>query len=78
MTLRENMKSTGRTARGRCLKNIIHSDLNNKSTCLTLNIPHDLACHTCKPKLCVLTARRVNKKSKSERQKSKRNRCQKM
>ena len=67
MTLREKMRSTGRTARGRCLKNIIQSDINNKSTCLTLNIPHEIACHTCKPKLCVLTARRVNKKSKSER-----------
>ena len=72
------MNSTRRTARGRCLKNIIQSDINNKSTCLTLNIPHEIACHTCQPKLCVLTTRRVNKKTKSERQKSKRNRCQQM
>ena len=78
MTLREKMNSTRRTARGRCLKNIIQSDINSKSTCLTLNIPHDIACHICQPKLCVLTTRRVNKKTKSERQKSKRNRCQQM
>ena len=57
MTLREKMRSTGRTVRGRCLKNIIQSDINNKSTCLTLNIPHEIACHICKPKLCVLACK---------------------
>ena len=54
------------------------SDLNNKSTCINLSIPIDIACHHYKPKLCILTHRRVNKKSKSERQKSTRSRCQQL
>lgn len=56
------MKRSNRSSRGKALTNIIISDLISKSTCVDLDIPHGIACHHCKHKLCVLTHRRVNKK----------------
>ena len=56
-TLIDKMSSTRRTARGRYLKSILQSDINHKSTCISLQIPHEIVYHTYKPKLCVLTAR---------------------
>ena len=72
------MKRTKRSIRGKVFTDIAISDLSNKSTCINLSIPIDIACHHCKPKLCILTHRRVSKKTKSERQKCKRSQCQQL
>ena len=61
------MKRTKRSSKGKVFTNIAISDLSSKSTCINLSIPPDKVCHHCKPKLCILTHIRVNKKSKSER-----------
>ena len=71
------MPST-RNSRGRSKIDISVSDINSNSTCSKLNLPFDLACYHCKEKLDPLINRRVNKKQKTERQKSQRNKCQQL
>ena len=53
---------------------ILLSDVKYNSTCITLQIPLDLACGECKKQLNPLENTR--KKRKSERQKSERRRCE--
>ena len=53
---------------------ILLSEINSRSTCITLNIPYSIACRNCKPQLDPL--QNTRKKRKTERQKSDDRQCE--
>ena len=53
---------------------ILLSEINSRSTCITLNIPYSMACRDCKPQLDPL--QNTRKKRKTERQKSDDRQCE--
>ena len=50
------------------------SEINSRSTCITLNIPYSIACRNCKTQLDPL--QNTRKKRKTERQKSDDRQCE--